>query len=144
MLLSTNLAILTHPLIFELNLSNTNSVINLATSFPIPLSLFKILTAISTRNTVESTAINLLHKEGKSLKAGELLGYVITDFYQRSSTTRAVPIELIDMQNSTTYDIRRYIELLAEVCNSVTEPFGDSLQFLPTIHSIYGHTKSLK
>ena len=95
------------------------------------------------RNTVESTAINLLHKEGKSLKAGELLRYIITDFYQRSSTIRAVPIELIDKQKGTTYDIRRYIELLAEMCNSVTESFKYTLslpiiitQLLPMPHFV--------
>ena len=88
------------------------------------------------RNTVESTAINLLANEGKSLKAGELLRYIITDFYQRYSITRAVPIELIDMHKAnTTYDIRRYTELLAEVCNSVTEPFGYTLP-LPHPHHI--------
>lgn len=77
------------------------------------------------RNTVESTAINLLASEGKSLKAGELLRYIITDFYQIYSKTRAVPIELIDMQKANTaYDIRRYTELLVETCNSVTEPCG--------------------
>jgi DNA polymerase-2 len=95
------------------------------------------------RNTVESSAINLLHKEGKSLKAGELLRYIITDFYQRSSTTRAIPIELIDIQKSTTYDIRRYAELLAEMCNSVTESFKYTLslpiiinQLLPMPHFV--------
>ena len=40
------------------------------------------------RNTVESSAINLLANEGKSLKAGELLRYIITDFYQRYSKIR--------------------------------------------------------
>ncbi|HEY7080567.1 MAG TPA: DNA polymerase domain-containing protein, partial [Nitrososphaeraceae archaeon] len=91
------------------------------------------------RNTVESTAINLLHNEGKSLRAGELLRYIITDFYQRSSTTRAVPIELIDMQKSTTYDIRRYTELLAETCNSVTESFGYTLIYQPIITNTSFH-----
>ncbi|HEY7080601.1 MAG TPA: hypothetical protein VH500_12930 [Nitrososphaeraceae archaeon] len=48
------------------------------------------------------------------------LRYIITDFYQKSSTIRAVPIELIDMQKAnTTYNIRRYTELLSEACNSV-------------------------
>ena len=88
------------------------------------------------RNTVESSAINLLANEGKSLKAGELLRYIITDFYQRYSITRAVPIELIDMHKAnTTYDIRRYTERLAEVCNSVTEPFRYTLP-LPHPHHI--------
>jgi DNA polymerase elongation subunit (family B) len=72
--------------------------------------------------------------EGKSLKAGELLRYIITDFYQKSSTIRAVPIDLIDMQNvNTTYDTRRYTELVAETCNSVIEPFGYTLPLLPSL-----------
>ena len=66
------------------------------------------------------------------MKAGELLRYIITDFFQKSSTIRAVPIELIDMQKGTTYDIRRYIELLAETCNSVIKPFGYILPLLPS------------
>jgi hypothetical protein len=37
----------------------------------------------------------------------------------------AIPIELIDNQKAaTTYDVKRYTELLAKTCNSVTEPFG--------------------
>jgi DNA polymerase elongation subunit (family B) len=89
------------------------------------------------RNTVESIAINLLANEGKSLKAGELSRYIITDFYQRYSRIRAVPIELIDMQKAnTTYDIRRYTELLAETCNSVTEPFGYTLPLPSPPHNI--------
>jgi DNA polymerase-2 len=67
-----------------------------------------------------------LENEGKSLKAGEILKYVITDYYhcrkRGSSTNRAIHIELID--DDRTYDVRRYIELLAEICNSIIEPFG--------------------
>lgn len=33
-----------------------------------------------------------------------------------------MPVELIN--EKTTYDARLYVELLAETCNSVTEPFG--------------------
>jgi DNA polymerase I len=78
------------------------------------------------RNTVENNSIQqLLEKEGKSIKAGEILKYVITsDYYRKQSKRRAVPIELIN--DKTTYNVRRYTELLAEVCNSVTEPFGYS------------------
>jgi DNA polymerase, archaea type len=36
------------------------------------------------RNIVENSAINLLNSEGKTMKAGELLRYVITDYYQSS------------------------------------------------------------
>src|SRR5919198_568128 len=81
------------------------------------------------RDTVENSALRLLESEGKYLKAGEILKYVITDYYYHhnrkiglSRNNRAMPAELFD--NKTTYDVRRYTELLAEACNSVTEPFG--------------------
>jgi DNA polymerase-2 len=75
------------------------------------------------RNTVESNALTKLNSQGKYLKAGEILQYVITDYYQTGSkNSRAIPIELIN--EMTCYDVKRYIELLTETCNSVTEPFG--------------------
>jgi hypothetical protein len=40
-----------------------------------------------------------------------------------SKNNRAIPVELIN-ERSTCYDVKRYIELLTEACNSVTEPFG--------------------
>ena len=62
------------------------------------------------------------------MKAGELLRYVITDYYQRYSIIRAIPIELINFDiektKKTTYDLIRYKELLVETCNSVIEHFG--------------------
>jgi DNA polymerase elongation subunit (family B) len=83
------------------------------------------------RNTIESNALTKLNNERKFLKAGETLQYIITDYYQtRFKNNRAIPIELIDER--TCYDVKRYIELLTEACNSVTEPFGLKLQ-LPLI-----------
>lgn len=83
------------------------------------------------RNTVENSAINLLNSEGKTMKAGEILRYVITDYYQRYSITRAIPVELIDFDmektKKATYDLIRYKELLVETCNSVIEHFGYSV-----------------
>ena len=59
------------------------------------------------------------------MKAGENLEYVITDYYEtQSKNKRAIPIELINENTTTSYDVRRYMELLAETCNSVIEPFG--------------------
>jgi DNA polymerase, archaea type len=81
------------------------------------------------RDTIENSALRLLENEGKSLKAGEILRYVITDYYYHDRKTgpsrnnRAIPIELLD-DNIRTYDVRRYTELLAKTCNSVTEHFG--------------------
>ena len=87
---------------------------------------------------MENCALRLLKSEGKPLKAGEILKYVIIDYYFRkkrsSGNNRAIPIELI---GDNTYDMRRYTELLAETCNSVTEPFGYTLrkeQTIPLYH----------
>ena len=82
------------------------------------------------RNTIESNALAKLNNEGKFLKAGETLQYIITDYYKiRSKNNRAIPVELINER--TCYDVKRYIELLTEACNSVTEPFGLKLTLPP-------------
>lgn len=93
------------------------------------------------RDTIENSALRLLEIEVKSMKAGEILRYVITDYEhhhyrnkQSSGNKRAIPIELIDEKTSattttTTYDVRRYTQLLAETCNSVTEPFGYTITY---------------
>lgn len=61
-----------------------------------------------------------LAAEGKSLKAGQVMRYVVTG-YRRKKSKRSVPVEMID--SKTAYDAGRCIELLAEVRDSVTEPF---------------------
>lgn len=73
-------------------------------------------------NTAETGSIYQLDDEGKSMRAGQVLQYIITDYYRRDSRKRTVPVEFINER--TTYDARRYTELLARVCNSVTTPFG--------------------
>ncbi|CAN5569424.1 type B DNA-directed DNA polymerase [soil metagenome] len=78
------------------------------------------------RNTVENNAISNLSGQGKSLRAGQILKYVITDYYRKDSKNRSIPIELANSQ--TRYDVKRYSELLVEVTNTVTEPFGLSLK----------------
>jgi DNA polymerase elongation subunit (family B) len=78
------------------------------------------------RNTIENDALHQLEMEGQYLKAGQLLRYIITNYYGKHSPNkfRTIPMELIDKKN-TTYDVTRYTELLAEICNSVTESFGN-------------------
>ncbi|MGH9991777.1 MAG: DNA polymerase domain-containing protein [Nitrososphaera sp.] len=71
------------------------------------------------RNTIENDALGRLAGEGRPLKAGQVIKYVITD-YRRAR--RAIPLELVS--EKTTYDHARYVELLAQVCSSVTDPFG--------------------
>lgn len=78
------------------------------------------------RNTVEHNAILNLSKGGKSLRAGEILKYVITDYYRKYSKKRSVPIELAN--SHTRYDVKRYCEILEDVTNTVTEPFGMSVK----------------
>jgi DNA polymerase-2 len=75
-----------------------------------------------TANTVEVGALKQLVEAGKPLRAGQAMQYVITDYHRKNIRKRAVPVELVD--NGTTYDVKRYVELLTEVCDTVTEPFG--------------------
>jgi DNA polymerase, archaea type len=78
----------------------------------------------SERNTIENDALNRLAKEGKMLKAGRTLRYIISDYSKNAR--KATPVELVDER--TAFDPDRYIELLAQTCNSVTEPFGYVVQ----------------
>ncbi len=74
----------------------------------------------SERNTIENDALRRLAIEGKMLKAGQTLRYVISGYGKKAR--KATPLELVDER--TAFDPDRYIELLAQMCNSVTEPFG--------------------
>jgi DNA polymerase, archaea type len=95
------------------------------------------------KDTLENNVLRHLESEGKALKAGEILKYVITNYYYRrkrssnnDNNNRAIPIELFDDKNNN-YDVRRYTELLAETCNSITEPFDHTLrkeQTIPLYH----------
>lgn len=78
------------------------------------------------RNTIEKNALSNLRGEGKSLRAGQILKYIITDYYRKGSKIRSIPIELATSQ--TKYDIKRYCEILEQVTNTVTEPFGLSIK----------------
>jgi DNA polymerase-2 len=94
------------------------------------------------RSSIETDALLKLHNQGKYLKAGEILRYIIADYYQktRSKNNRAIPIELINER--TFYDVKRYIELLKEACNSVTEPFGLKMLLPPEPLSSASHMQS--
>jgi DNA polymerase I len=92
--------------------------------------LSKASSEYSERRTVEVDAIMQLALEGKAMKAGEVLRYVITDSKAHRGR-RSIPIELVD--GCTKYDAERYIELLANVCDSVTTPFEHSVTESPAI-----------
>ncbi len=73
-----------------------------------------------TTMTIQHAAIKQLTREGASLHAGEGIRYVITDYKGRDSA-RATPLDMVEDQ--ARYDSERYIQLLAEACSSVLEPF---------------------
>ena len=78
------------------------------------------------RNTIEKNSLDLLRSEcNKHIRAGEILQYVITDYYKKHSKIKSIPVQLIN-EKATIYDTRRYVELLIQICNSVTKPFGYS------------------
>jgi len=71
--------------------------------------------------TIQASVAEQLSSEGVELHAGESVRYVITDYHSRSPSRRAAPEALLD--DGTPYDVGRYIELLAEACSTVLEPF---------------------
>ena len=73
-----------------------------------------------TSMTVQHAAVKRLVGEGVELHAGEGIRYVITDYGGRDSK-RATPVDV--MGDEVIYDSKRYIELLAETCSSILEPF---------------------
>ena len=65
-----------------------------------------------TANTVETGAIYQLQDEGKTMQAGQILQYIITDFNRKNSRKRSTPVALIN--EKTTYDSKRYTPLLQQ------------------------------
>jgi DNA polymerase-2 len=74
------------------------------------------------RNTIENCVINILFDYGKSLSAGQEIKYIVTDFYNKSSIKRAIPIELTQVLNPF-YDTTRYCKLLYDCYNSIVKYF---------------------
>ena len=91
-----------------------------------------------TSMTVQHAAVKQLVGEGVKLHAGEGIRYVITDYRGRDSK-RATPVDV--MGNEAVYDSKRYIELLAEACSSVLEPF-DPRCSAPGLLSMYQTRRS--
>jgi len=89
--------------------------------------------------TIQHAAINQLVGEGAKLHAGEGIRYVITDYRGRDSR-RATPVDVIRDQSK--YDAERYVQLLAETCASVLEPF-DPRCTGPGLMSLYEARRSL-
>ncbi|MFI5404592.1 MAG: DNA polymerase domain-containing protein [Candidatus Gagatemarchaeaceae archaeon] len=92
-----------------------------------------------TTMTVQHAAINQLVGEGVQLHAGEGIRYVVTDYGGRDSK-RATPVDIL--KDESAYDSKRYIELLAETCSSVLEPFDPRLS-AEGLHSLYEAHRSV-
>ena len=92
-----------------------------------------------TSMTVQRAAVSRLVGEGVQLHAGEGIRYVITDYEGRGSR-KAMPLDL--MGDEYTYDSKRYIELLAQTCSSVLEPFDGQLS-APELLSLYKARRNL-
>ena len=71
-------------------------------------------------NTIQTDTISQLEQEGLETDAGQKIEYVITDYARR--TKRATPLA---MASRSDYDVKKYAELLALCCKTITEPFGD-------------------
>ncbi len=76
------------------------------------------------RRTVEGDARHLLESEGKPIKAGEGYAYIITDSKAHHGS-KTMPLQMLD--EHTSYDVKRYVELLARVANTICNPFGYSI-----------------
>ena len=92
-----------------------------------------------TSMTVQHAAVKQLVGEGVKLHAGEGIRYVITD-YKGWDSKRATPVDV--MGDEPVYDSKRYIELLAETCSSILEPF-DPRCSAPGLLSMYEACKSV-
>lgn len=69
-------------------------------------------------NSVQKDAMVQLKEEGESIRAGQKIQYVITDYSRK--TKRSTPLRMAGNK----YDVKRYTKLLAECCTTVTKPFG--------------------
>jgi DNA polymerase-2 len=73
-------------------------------------------------DTLEASTATQLEEAGVELHPGQSVGYVIADYESKGRKYRTVPAALLDSRSR--YDGRRYVELLAEACATVLEPFG--------------------
>ncbi len=79
------------------------------------------------RKTVENCVLRILSKNGKTLRAGEEIKYIITDYYSKNHLKRAMPIELVTDYQVCKYDIQRYCELLSDIYDSITKCFYEDV-----------------
>jgi len=74
------------------------------------------------KRAVQAIASQHLTREGQSIYAGQTVRYLIVNSGAKIANIRALPAELID--GMTTYDAKRYIDLLLSSAANLLTPFG--------------------
>jgi DNA polymerase-2 len=74
------------------------------------------------KDILQAIVCRHLARYGKEVNAGEMISYVITDFYNKNPDKRVVPADLI--YGDQCYDVRKYSEMLLESANTILNPFG--------------------
>ena len=68
-------------------------------------------------NSVQKDAMIQLEEEGESIRAGQRLQYIISDYSRKKK--RSTPLKM----SNGKYDAKRYAELLDECYSSIVKPF---------------------
>jgi DNA polymerase-2 len=82
--------------------------------------LSKNLADYHSKRQLSVNAALKLEEKGLQLKAGQSVSYLITK-YKTTRMNRATPEEL---STDSEYDSQRYVELLADCCDTILSPFG--------------------
>ena len=82
--------------------------------------LSKNLADYHSKRQLSVNAALKLEQQGLQLKAGQSVSYLITK-YKTAGMNRATPEEL---SADSEYDSQRYVELLADCCDTILSPFG--------------------
>jgi DNA polymerase-2 len=75
------------------------------------------------RNTIENCVLKILTNNGKTLRAGEEIKYVITDYYSKNHLERALPVDLVTDRQIIKYDVHRYCDLIHDIYGSIIKNF---------------------
>ncbi|MDN5847331.1 MAG: hypothetical protein L0H53_13780, partial [Candidatus Nitrosocosmicus sp.] len=79
------------------------------------------------RKTIENCVLKILSNKGKTLRADEVIKYVITGFYSKNHLKRAMPLDLVADHQIVKYDVQRYCDLLSDVYDSITKIFYEDV-----------------
>jgi DNA polymerase-2 len=74
------------------------------------------------KDILQAVVVRQLAKHGRELKAGEVISYIITDFYNKNPEKRAIHADMI--HGDIEYNARKYSEILIDSANTILTPFG--------------------